>query len=824
MKHILYIPILSLLLSCSTQQPENLSHEETTSRILEKLNEIATISELISLWGQSVIIAATWFLLIGGLTAYIYRQKNNRWTYFWGFLEHNLTTLFALVWFFGFSVYLVGTSIIGDDESFAEILWHLFCQSPIAVVHAFEMFVLESDVSAIHSEFHNSLPFMTCFSLAHFLAVFVSLTFIIKYFGYNLVAKFRLAYASRFGGHFDELYVFWGMNKATYCLAKDIKKTYVSGKKTGSFETIIINTTEDDEEENTKEHTAVERLFSFFSFKKEELNQYNELGCLTENVFRRISKIKSIGDSDDVDILQKEMDATSLVRLIKKTDKKVHIFLLGQDEEENIIGTTILCRDASIKTYAISHNVSIYCHARYDSINRVIEDKYSDGNIEVKVLDSSHESINILRSKPDYHPVNFVDIDTKNNLGTVKSDFTSLVIGFGETGRDAVRYLYEYGAFVSHHSSKEDDNPNVVYTDEHKPWVARSNFRCYIIDKDATKLSGQFFANAPATSGICVWNTDVFTPEFYKNIDTICRELNYVVLALGNDELNITTAVRLLIHIRKHRKDLNNLKLFVRCHNHEQKKHLQHIADHYNQCNCEDECHEHIIVFGTEDELYTYDQVIENDFVDEGRQYNALYCEASGENGPKNQWESRHQILLNKKTLNALSELRRKESQDIANAYHAITKVQIMKKVAEDKNGNVKPEFQRIHDCLENMRFAPKFSRHDGLIEADGDFTEQEQLLFRNLARLEHIRWNAAHEVLGYQSYKDGDPDCKLVPDEGDKRHGCNETFKLHNCLIDWQNLDVEMNDGKNIWHPDYKLYDFVVVTTTFMMHNKRKR
>lgn len=791
--------------------------------LLKDQEKVATPTESIALGAESILIAGVFFVLIVGVATIIYRQNKVRWNNFWGYLERHLTHAFIIVWLFGFSVYLVGTSLVEEDATFFESVGSLVWQVPMAIVHAFEMFVLESDVSAIHGKFHESLFFMSCFSLAHFLAVFVSLTFIIKYFGYNLVAKFKLFYTSRFKGHFDDLYVFWGMNQATYCLAKDIKNTYLSGKKTGSFETIIINTAEDDEEENTKEHTAVERLFSFFSFKKEELNQYNELVCLTENVFHRISKIKTINDNESIDVLEKKMHASSLVKLIKKTDKKVHIFLLGHDEEENIIGTNMLCRDTTVKAYSTSHNVSIYCHARYDSINRVIEDKYSDGNIEVKVLDSSHESINILRSNPDYHPVNFVYIDTEDNLGTVKTCFTSLVVGFGETGRDAVRYLYEYGAFVSNYSSKEDDNPQTVYADGHKPWVARSNFRCYIIDKDANTLSGQFFANAPAVSGIHVWNTDVFTPDFYKYIDTICKDLNYVVLALGNDELNITTAVRLFTHIRKHRKNLENLKLFVRCHNHEQKKHLQHIADHYNQCNCKGEHHEHIIIFGTEEELYTYDQVIENDFVDEGRQYNALYCEASGENGPKNQWESRHQILLGKKTLDALSELRRKESQDIANAYHAITKVQIMKKVTEDKNGNVKPELQRIHDCLENMRFAPKFSRHDGLIEADGDFTKQEQLLFRNLARLEHIRWNAAHEVLGYQSYKAGDPNCELVPDEDENRHGCNETFKLHNCLVDWQNLDAEMNDEKNIWHPDYKLYDFVVVTTTFMMHRKRK-
>lgn len=792
--------------------------------LLKDQEKVATPTESIALGAESILIAGVFFVLIVGVATIIYRKNKVRWNNFWGYLERHLTHVFIMVWLFGFSVYLVGTSLVEEDATFFESVGSLVWQVPMAIVHAFEMFVLESDVSAIHGKFHESLFFMSCFSLAHFLAVFVSLTFIIKYFGYNLVAKFKLFYTSRFKGHFDDLYVFWGMNQATYCLAKDIKNTYLSGKKSGSFETIIINTAEDDEEENTKEHTAVERLLSFFSFKKEELNQYNELGCLTENVFHRISKIKTINDNESIDVLEKEMHASSLVKLIKKTDKKVHIFLLGHDEEENIIGTNMLCRDTTVKAYSTSHNVSIYCHARYDSINRVIEDKYSDGNIEVKVLDSSHESINILRSNPDYHPVNFVDIDTEDNLGTVKTCFTSLVVGFGETGRDAVRYLYEYGAFVSNYSSKEDDNPQTVYADGHKSWVARSNFRCYIIDKDANTLSGQFFANAPAVSGIHVWNTDVFTPDFYKYIDIICKDLNYVVLALGNDELNITTAVRLFTHIRKHRKNLENLKLFVRCHNHEQKKHLQHIADHYNQCNCKGEHHEHIIIFGTEEELYTYDQVIENDFVDEGRQYNALYCEASGENGPKNQWESRHNLLLNKKTLDALSELRRKESQDIANAYHAITKVHIMKKVTEDEHGNVKPELQRIHDCLENMRFAPNFSRRDSLIAAEGDFTEQEQLLFRNLARLEHIRWNAAHEVLGYQSYKDGDPDFKLVPDEGDKRHGCNETFKLHNCLIDWQDLDAEMNDEKNIWHPDYKRYDFVVVTTTFMMHNKRKQ
>ena len=199
---------------------------------------------------------------------------------------------------------------------------------------------------------------------------------------------------------------------------------------------------------------------------------------------------------------------------------------------------------------------------------------------------------------------------------------------------------------------------------------------------------------------------------------------------------------------------------------------------------------------------------------------------ASKRTGKKDIWDSRREDLLNKKTLNALSELRRKESQDIANAYHALTKRLIMESVSKDGSGKPKPAFLHIHDCLENRQTSPVFVRHEDSISAiDGNaqviFTPEEQLLFLNLARLEHLRWNAAHEVLGYQSYAMGDPNCEFVKDEGEQRHGCNETFNLHNCLINWNELDAEMNNEKNTWHPDYKLFDYMVVTATLMQNDK---
>ena len=256
---------------------------------------------------------------------------------------------------------------------------------------------------------------------------------------------------------------------------------------------------------------------------------------------------------------------------------------------------------------------------------------------------------------------------------------------------------------------------------------------------------------------------------------------------MKDDELTITTAVRIFNYIRKNRAKLTKFKIFVRCHNSVYEQHMRSIADHYNQIlanehKTDEEC---IIIYGSTRTLYTYDQIIKNEFEEDGKVYNYAYCEASNE-GLK--WDDRHKKLLNQNALDSYSKLRRQETQDSANAYHAKTKMILLKKVCE---ANPK-ETQHLKKILNGVNsLIPTFHRDfvyngivSGIIRADGEFTEMEQLLFRNIARLEHLRWNASHEMLGYQSYASGDPKCELVEDENDNRHSCNERFKLHNCLI----------------------------------------
>jgi hypothetical protein len=78
----------------------------------------------------------------------------------------------------------------------------------------------------------------------------------------------------------------------------------------------------------------------------------------------------------------------------------------------------------------------------------------------------------------------------------------------------------------------------------------------------------------------------------------------------------------------------------------------------------------------------------------------------------------------------------------------------------------------------------------------------KENQLMLNLAMCEHLRWNAAHEIMGYVS--------------NENEHKCNELTKRHNCLKPWQNLDYESDNAD--YPVDFKLFDFGVVETSLKL------
>ncbi len=707
---------------------------------------------------------------------------------------------FFFAWLYGFVVYDVGMCT-GQYIS-------LLTNAPMAIIYAFKIFLFDSDVSEIHEIFHKSWFYSLNFALAHFFAAVISTLFLIKYFGFNIVASFRMWLATKRKKK-RETYVFWGFNEATVHLVESIKKEL---GKSSDYRIIIVRTGKDDNEAPS-ERTGFARIFDFLAMPTSELERLQNLGCLTASSYSYMADVNVL--SGETDILGAKLKLRKLKKIIgKRSCGKLHLFFLSDDEKDNLHNVSVLLHDITINEYADyqgdgngtpspadgKREVLFYCLARYNSVHRVIEDQNASDSIKVKVVDSSHINVEMLKQNPKLLPVNFVNVEAD---GTVTSPFNALVVGFSEVGQDSVQFLYEFGAFVKHGSD-----------DVH---VERSEFHMDVVDKNMADLAGTFVANAPAINPslpfiegkenpkalIALHQMDCRSVEFYLKLEDWIKTLNYVVIATENDELNLSLGVRIFKLATRYRANLKNFCILVRAHDDED-GHIRQIAEHYNrlwaaqmavvgtegkdfkqsEVRVGEKVFGPIHIFGLDKDIFTYDNIIDNSLEQKAILYKEQY-EASS--NPKytepeeerdmawhKEFRERMQIPHEKgakrefyPSLCGLQSLRRMQGQDMANSLHTEAKKLLAQKALE-KAGI--PDF----DWTPLTR---KFKAVEYELPSGADLNPQIERILNVLAQTEHLRWNASHEILGYICY--GKPDY---------RH----EIKLHHaCITDWDKLSV---------------------------------
>lgn len=729
---------------------------------------------------------------------------------------------FAIVWVCAFAVYDVGM--------YTGEWWSLLTNAPMAILYAFGVFILESDISAIHDTFYNSGWFMFAFSVTHFAAVGISVWFILKHFGFNIIAAFKRFFAKTCIRKAKKTtYLFWGMNNATYHLAKSINEHHKKAND-GSYRIIIVRTSK--EADTTPSLNGIGRLFNFLSLNDKDMEKLRDIEeCITSNTFVSLAdlNVSSLGAQPDV---FRALGLKTISKLIsKKTSGEVHVLFLSDDEPNNIKGVANLRRDKVFMEKADTSATIFYCHARDNSMNRVLEEQEIVNNVEVRIVDTSHLSIECLKRDVRYQPVSFVEIDKENNYGTVLSPFTSLVVGFGETGKDALRFLYEFGAFVD----------GTVTTGTY-----RSPFCCHVVDKQLDNIKGPFmnaaprlFSNKnvmlkPQTPLVTLHSIDYNSDEFFNDLlAKLAPTLNYVVIAIGSDEAGMTLSVRILKYLRRQGRDFSKLRIFVRSYDSTLYPHMEKIRQHYN------EQEERIVLFGNEKELFTYDMIIVDEFEQRGKEYYESYRSLNPEHDEDGSWMQRRKklkgLITLKKTqidpttgcpvfaettidnpakpsLEALQKLRRKEVQDKANALHEATKIHILENIVPNWYNQLVPCLFEFVNTGQHVIIRRKRKHLDTNVpkEVKYELEPKDQLLMDNLARLEHVRWNASHEVLGYIPMPD------TVPNE---KRGCDETTATHNCLVSWEELDAESD--KVSYVKDYKIYDYGVVETTIDIYRR---
>ena len=711
--------------------------------------------------------------------------------------RRNLLLLFKVmfwVWSCGWLFYFLAIGIVRMPHVGDEVL----LRSAIASLNLFLMNIDSTIISEIQG--HDILKGLI--SCAGLTAVFCTILLILSLVLYRLSAYLHIRHIQINSEH-NHIYLFFGINDASKLLAKSI---YNDDK--GDPNSVIVfvdsvqdsNSEQDDDKVDGWKHIVnlfTHRRKAFMAVKEDDRNALAISNC----------DICSLEDATK-DVLS-NIGVEQVKRLIKKlqgiNNAQLHIFFLSEDRENNVRSTAILAHDDLIGSK--DFQTTIYCHARRNTINRVIEDLGlgSERKIDIKILDSSHLAIEQLKRNVKNHPVNYVSVDKIDgkNPGSVTSEFVSLVMGFGETGQEAVEFLYEYGAFVDKDATEYDSK--------------RSPFCCYVLDNDMEKLEGHFISGIPAVKCrrcnpyrnckhevdysanpddcvIAFFPFDYRSDEFFiKILDRITEKLNYVVVAIGDDEDNMTAAVEILRYVRKKRGNLDNFCIYVRAYEKGSFKHLSDIANHYNRRlrKNDNENLEKIVLFGQNEFIYTYDLVVKNKYLEEGRKYYDTYRQL---NDPSNKetWEERHNRILHSEKgtkWERLSEIKRKEGQDLSNALHKCTKIRLLEKTVGPENAK---DFA--------LRALEQRTGHQTGITYP-HLSPSENRLMLNLAMCEHLRWNAAHEMLGYENN---------VSDE----HKCNELTKKHNCLKDWQNIDDE-SDATGY---DYKAYDFGVVDTRFTL------
>lgn len=402
-------------------------------------------------------------------------------------------------------------------------------------------------------------------------------------------------------------------------------------------------------------------------------------------------------------------------------------------------------------------NCKVYCHAKKEGlVNRY--DSITDVKDRIRFVDSSYLAVEYLKKNDTLLPVKFVDIakeEGKGNLGYVTSSFNCAVIGFGETGKEVLKFLYEFGAFPDINNAK-------------------TPFKCHVFEKNVDKEIGEFgidirSLHSPEVleSEFVLHQHEVSSIGFRSEMMKLVNELNYVVVCLGDDDTNLNIALNIVEMAVLNGRDISrNFCVAVKQTQLStlNKETLYNANKSYAGC---------LHPFGMLDTIWKTEIINNEKMGKDARRFFESYTVLSADINKKYQvdtWEQREEKSRSEEYgIGVRCDAKRKIAQDYSNCLHVTTKrilcessgvgpnmilpVNVNKEGKEDKDGNV--------HCTEKVE------------------------ILEHLAVCEHLRWEASHLMLGYR------------PTSGRK----DNDRKLHNCIVPYAQLDES-----------FKHYDWLVV------------
>ena len=646
-----------------------------------------------------------------------------------------------------FLILILGTILYYIGFRPADCDVNFFSQLERAVISSAELFIADTHLEEVHGAetgMLNSWWWMWAFITVYGMALITSFYSIYSIFFTRRRAKNWLRKNSR---HISEKkwYMFWGLNAQSLLLARNIRKTQGDNNE-------IVFIDSQDGQENAKKRSLFDILFG-----NERENP------LKKQILKDITGAKIITPRLSLSEVVPE-DGKSCLEVVGLEKLKhwlfsdnVEFFILSDDYAENLRILSNLLSDEAHSEYL----AKFYCRAARNDYNERVE-LCSDVNITL--IDSSHLSIQeLIRNHKELHPVNYVEIEESNGMkmGYVKSAFNSMIIGFGEIGQEALKYLYQFGAF-SNGKGK------------------RSAFKCFSIDKNMDSIEGEFISKSPGAAHgelIEYENDSVESASFWKKFKRRVSDINYIVVALGDDKLNLTIGLRILEYAKKYRDNLQNFVILV--HDYEHSGESAKIEKIYND-NFSENGRPVIKCFASNQEIWQYSVVTNSELYTKAGQYHKNYTDAANDGYSNPDWQQLNKQCRSTSLEEALGS-KRKVRQNYDNYLYADS----MKMLCD---ATMLGEDAVLSNIPVVKGYPEKDDSMDHYVIPDGLSTEEEEKhrqyrkVFTNLADTEHIRWKAALEINGYIYGKKTDEVCHTQKYMVE----CSELIKGNIIHYDW--------------------------------------
>jgi len=496
---------------------------------------------------------------------------------------------------------VLGTIVHWKPYNFAKSSYTFFW----SVISSAELFITKSSIEAIHisdeiaslteQEYTSEIGagYLNAYFTVYVCAILTSAYFILKTFCGRQLKNGKILFGRILNcilhiRRHDN--VFFGWNEPTRLLMKDRSSV-------GENVTVIVS---------PLEKRKRMKVFDFLK-KEEHLYSSEELEAadlLISRIPLSMLKFSSI----------KECCISMGYRQFHKRMKNADLFFLSDDENFNIrMALSFAKLDTSGK---------IYCHCRKESIKKYYSDAY--GTYDIVFVDSAELAIRSLKmgdnGKFPYHPVNYVDIAEDENgrrLGYVQSPFNALLLGFGQTGQEAMSFLYEFGAFPQ--KNKE-----------------RGEFHCLAYDMRMGEIEGHYLATHPAldVNLVSLQCADINSSDFWNELvrertsllkKPFIRLVNYVVVSLGDDQFNVSVGIDLLKKVYEYRKgDLRNFIILV--HTISSSPEIENTVQYYKRIYGD-----HIALFGSNESIWKMSIINNLDLTEKAASYYDSYLRAQGE-------------------------------------------------------------------------------------------------------------------------------------------------------------------------------------------------